>query len=90
MGVRARARMTSDCLAKMNRYIQVTIQHSAPRLHREASHFCILPGHCEIREAKATRRWAQRATWHTRVATNGGWITIAREPEKMWTAGNAE
>jgi hypothetical protein len=42
----------------------------------------IVVGHCGIREAKATRRWAQRATRHTRVATNGGWITIAREPEK--------
>jgi hypothetical protein len=47
----------------------------------------IVVGHCGIREVKATRRWVQHATWHTPVAMNGGWITIAREPEKMWMVG---
>jgi hypothetical protein len=47
---------------------------------------------CALREAKAARKWAQRAAQHTRAATgsDGGWDVIAREPEKCewWGAWN--
>ncbi|KAH9023962.1 hypothetical protein EDB85DRAFT_2150804 [Lactarius pseudohatsudake] len=39
---------------------------------------------CALREAKAARKWAQRAAQHSRALTgsDGGWDAIAREPEK--------
>ena len=39
---------------------------------------------CALRDAKAARKWAQRAAQHTRATTgsDGGWDAIAREPEK--------
>jgi len=47
---------------------------------------------CALREAKAARKWARRAAQHTRAATgsDGGWDTIAKEPEKCewWGAWN--
>jgi hypothetical protein len=47
---------------------------------------------CALRDAKAARKWAQRAAQHTRAATgsDGGWDAIAREPEKCewWGAWN--
>lgn len=38
---------------------------------------------CALREAKAARKWADRAAQHTRAVTgsDGGWDAIAREPE---------
>ena len=37
-----------------------------------------------LREAKAARKWADRAAQHTRAITgsDGGWDAIAKEPEK--------
>lgn len=47
---------------------------------------------CALRDAKAARKWAQRAAQHTRAVTgsDGGWDAIAREPEKCewWGAWN--
>lgn len=39
---------------------------------------------CALREAKAARKWADRAAQHTRAVTgsDGGWGAIAKEPEK--------
>ncbi|KAI0271201.1 hypothetical protein BGY98DRAFT_937079 [Russula aff. rugulosa BPL654] len=39
---------------------------------------------CTLREAKAARKWADRAAQHTRAVTgsDGGWDAIAKEPEK--------
>ena len=39
---------------------------------------------CALREAKAARKWADRAAQHTRAVTgsDGGWDAIAKEPEK--------
>ena len=39
---------------------------------------------CALREAKAARKWADRAAQHMRAATgsDGGWDAIAKEPEK--------
>ena len=39
---------------------------------------------CALGEAKAARKWAGRAAQHMRAATgsDGGWDTIAKEPEK--------
>ncbi len=39
---------------------------------------------CALREAKAARKWADRAAQHTRAiaGSDGGWDAIAKEPEK--------
>jgi len=39
---------------------------------------------CALREAKAARKWADRAAQYTRAVTgsDGGWGAIAKEPEK--------
>lgn len=40
--------------------------------------------HCALGEAKAARKWADRAAQHTRAVagSDGGWDAIAKEPEK--------
>jgi len=52
----------------------------------------IVIARCALREAKAARKWARRAAQHTRAVTgsDGGWDTIAKEPEKCewWGAWN--